>query len=139
MKGTTYEEICAPKTEASSASSSTAALKGAPKTKAKATPKPKAGYFICPVLNCRKHCKRKLGLSKNTQMFHTEGTKAADGFTCDLCPYFTKNQKALTEHKRNPINHTAQAKLCPHCGAHFPGTNVRNKHAAQSCYKKNES
>ena len=117
-----------------------ARAKAEAKAKAKAKGKAKAQavqepeLIMCPFPGCGQMCRGKLGLARHTQMKHTEGTKAANGFQCDLCPYFTKSQKALTEHKRNPINHTPEAFLCPKCNAHFPNRNTRNRHALESCH-----
>lgn len=91
--------------------------------------------LVCQFPGCGQICKGKLGLTRHTQMKHTEGTKASEGFQCERCPYFTKSQKALTEHARNPISHTPNAFICPKCLAHFPNRPTRNKHAAESCHK----
>jgi len=128
VKGKQYDELAQPTLKA----------KSAPKAKPKPQAKAKAGYILCPYPRCGHQCKGKLGLAKHTQMAHTEGTKAAGGFQCDQCPYFTKSQKALMEHKRNPINHTDESFICPNCQAHFPSRSTRNKHKTYSCHKKDQ-
>ena len=125
-----------------------AKAKAIPKTKAKAAAKAKVGQpgvnlndqlVKCPSPGCSQMCRGRRVLRKHTDLVHTQGTGREEGFSCDQCPYHSKNLRGLTIHKNLPNVHTPNAWICPVCLAHFPSRDTRNKHRSDKHGPNNTS